>query len=200
MDSTELRHRIKIKRRTGQACVDTNGITREVLEDITSLWAAIEMIEKKNYYFQIDEVRLDVNTRIKIRYNPNLEPLLIAELRTGKMYDICKINDIDELHREMHLMSAEFIKLDKICIVHRRNVAQTPSYPCTFLRKNNIYKQEAPNATTTEDFFLYGEPVMDVKPGDLVEVDEIKYVASTPYRPKNHHTEVNLMRKGDVGL
>ena len=211
MNPGELNRRIKIKRRSGQAITDSDGITREILEDIASLWAAIEPIERQNYYLKVDEIRQLADTRIRVRYNKMLNSLMIVECSDGKRYDICMITDVKDKHDEMHLMCGPLIDLDKICRVLRpvitknelnrpqqKTLSPIATYPCTFLRKAAEYKQNSPNAEIDLDYFLYGEAVMAINPGDLIEVDGIKYIASMPYKPKNHHTEIEITVKKDV--
>jgi SPP1 family predicted phage head-tail adaptor len=201
----ELNQKIKIKVRTGQSIIDIDGISREVLEDITSLWASVQIFEKKDYYFELELLKMEVNTMMKIRFNNNLQPLMIVETPNGKRYDICIINDVDNKHIEMHLLCAKLVDLDKVCIVKRKSnlpSQTTPiivgQYPCTLMRKTADYKQGTPNAVSSESFYLYAESVINIKPGDLIQIDDVKYIASAPYKPKNHHAEVGISIRKDA--
>jgi hypothetical protein len=102
---------------------------------------------------------------------------------------------------------------DKTCTVTRLTIAKDSlnrpvkeptaigTFPCTIstvsARKRG-YSQGDPNATVESQFTLFGPASMDVKAGDLVEVDGIKYVSSVPYRPRYHHTEVEISVRKDA--
>lgn len=74
------------------------------------------------------------------------------------------------------------------------------TYPCLLSqsRRKNRYSQGKPNASLDNGFCLYGSPDIDIKAGDIVEVNGEKYVASAPYKPANDHIEVDLELKRDA--
>lgn len=74
-------------------------------------------------------------------------------------------------------------------------------FPCATSRPGRSWKnydQGAPLAEITVDLVLYGAVSLDIKAGDVVEVDGEKYIASHPYRPRNHHTECGLRLERSV--
>lgn len=66
-------------------------------------------------------------------------------------------------------------------------------YPCRLSRKNNAY----PNASNggiivVEQMRAYFEIDADIKKGMTIEIEGTKYKAGMPYKPNNHHLEVDM--------
>jgi hypothetical protein len=99
---------------------------------------------------------------------------------------------------------------DKRCDVYRTTETldeyKTPTgesfpkignYACSVSRKAATVSKEDPNIVTVETLKLYSYARADIQEGDIVEVDGAKYTAGMPYRPRNHHLEVELMKESD---
>lgn len=100
---------------------------------------------------------------------------------------------------------------DSTCSIYRNDTTKDQEYgrpvktliligtfPCILTRKKQGFKQGNPNATVDSGFRLYGAADMDVKAGDIVEVNGEKYIASAPYKPGGDHTEIDLEIKRDA--
>lgn len=74
------------------------------------------------------------------------------------------------------------------------NTISTIEYPCRITRKGNgyLYIQD-PKSQVQSNFRGYFEIDADIKTGDLLIVDNIKYKAGLIYKPMNHHIEVDLI-------
>jgi SPP1 family predicted phage head-tail adaptor len=209
INPAEYRHKITIHNKTNTSIVDAEGITREVWDDAFPLWAAIDQLESSRLIRKIDNINQEASTRIKTRYNSALAELMRIKVGS-RCFDIFFVSDEKAKHIETHLLCGEVLELDKICKVYRlsgnKDSLNRPikepqlmaKYPCTFTRKNDSYEQESPNATIKAGYLLYGESIMDIRPGDLLEIDDVKYTASMLYKPRNHHTEVEITLKKDV--
>ncbi len=71
-------------------------------------------------------------------------------------------------------------------------------YPCRLSRSRLNMVQRQPAQTVTNVYNILLPFDADVKAGDLVEVNGIKYRCSEPYRPTGHHTEITVTFEGEV--
>ncbi|WP_010500653.1 DUF3599 family protein [Paenibacillus elgii] len=71
---------------------------------------------------------------------------------------------------------------------------------CRLSRKNLRATQEAPDLKTNESYMLYMPIGADIKAGDLVTLngDTKGFTAGPPYKPGNHHIEVEVWREGSA--
>lgn len=73
---------------------------------------------------------------------------------------------------------------------------QVTSYPCRLSRKTISAVHGDPQTEIAEVYMLYMPPTANVQAGDLVKVMGAgEYRAGEPYRPNNHHTEVQVERE-----
>jgi len=78
-----------------------------VWRDVARVWAAVEPLSGREYII-LQNVSAEVTTRIKMRYRPGIKPDMRV-LYAGRVYDIHAVLDIEEAHKEMHLMCVERI-------------------------------------------------------------------------------------------
>lgn len=72
-------------------------------------------------------------------------------------------------------------------------------YPCRLSRKSIQANRGEPDTEIVEIYMLYMPAAADVQAGDLVKVNGAgEYRAGEPYRPNNHHTEVQVKREGSA--
>ncbi|KEQ25575.1 DUF3599 family protein [Paenibacillus tyrfis] len=71
---------------------------------------------------------------------------------------------------------------------------------CRLSRKNLRATQEAPDLKTNESYMLYMPIGADIKAGDRVTLngDTKDFTAGPPYKPGNHHIEVEVWREGSA--
>ncbi|WP_164762969.1 DUF3599 family protein [Paenibacillus humicus] len=73
------------------------------------------------------------------------------------------------------------------------------SYPCRLSRKKIQATRGEPETAITEVYMLYMPAAANIQAGDLVKVNGAgEYRAGEPYRPNNHHTEVQVEREGSA--
>lgn len=73
------------------------------------------------------------------------------------------------------------------------------SYPCRLSRKSIQATQAMPERQTVEVYMLYLPPYADVQAGDIAEVPGVgSYNLSVPYKPGNHHIEVQADWEGQA--
>jgi hypothetical protein len=72
-------------------------------------------------------------------------------------------------------------------------------YPCALSRKLLQATQEAPQNKAEEVYTMYLTRYANVQAGDLAEVAGVgKYRLGPPYRPRNHHIEVQAEWEGEA--
>lgn len=74
-------------------------------------------------------------------------------------------------------------------------------YPCRLSRRSiqSNTASNTPETNVTEIYMLYLPFHTPIQAGDLVEIGGAgEYRASEPYRPNNHHTEVQVEREDEA--
>lgn len=108
MNPGELRNKIIIK--VQPTTQDSYGAKIEdtlLWNDFIKCWAAILPIKGREF-FNAQQVNATVTTRIKIRYSSGITPGMRVVFGT-KLYDIKAVLDIEERHKEIHLMCEEIV-------------------------------------------------------------------------------------------
>lgn len=108
MNPGELRNKIIIK--VQPANQDSYGSKIEdtlLWNDFITCWSAILPISGREF-FTAQQVNATVTTRIKIRYISAIIPGMRV-LFGIKTYDIKAVIDIEERHKEIHLMCEEMV-------------------------------------------------------------------------------------------
>lgn len=73
---------------------------------------------------------------------------------------------------------------------------EVKSYPCRMSRKIISAVRGDPQTDIEEVYMIYMPAKADVQAGDLVKIAGAgEYRAGEPYRPNNHHTEVQVERE-----
>jgi len=101
--------------------------------------------------------------------------------------------------------------LNKTCTVTRITTAKDATthiaskststlgpYQCRIGRATGSLVQGTPQATFTQSLRLYTVIDADIKTGDIITIDSVKYTASNPYKPANHHIECDITLKQEV--
>lgn len=71
--------------------------------------------------------------------------------------------------------------------------------PCRLTRRKDFgAKQRDPQSTIENFYTIYFEADVNIKAGDVVEIDGLKYRLGEPYKPNYHHQEVSATYKGEV--
>lgn len=105
MRAGELRKRVTLQRLV--AGRDSLGGVTESWEDVGTYWAAVEPL-KGHEFFAASQVNAEVTGRIRMRYRPGVDPTMRAALGT-RVFAIQAVIDVDERHRELHLMVREVV-------------------------------------------------------------------------------------------
>ena len=100
-----LRHRIEIQQRIVN--LDEHGIASETWVLFLSVWASIEPLRGREY-FQSKTENAEITAKIKMRYTPGITPAMRAVYK-GRVFSITSVIDINERHREIHLMCQEAV-------------------------------------------------------------------------------------------
>jgi hypothetical protein len=70
------------------------------------------------------------------------------------------------------------------------------TYPCRVSKKHLTAKQDSPATISDVQYYLYFNPGVNVKLGDIAQVDGIKYRCAEPYIARAgfsvHHIEVEV--------
>ena len=108
MNSGELRNKIVIKVQP----TDQDGYGEKIEDtalwnNFITCWASILPISGREFFIA-QQVNATVTTRIKIRYTSAITPGMRVVFGE-KVYDIKTVLDIEERHKEIHLMCEELV-------------------------------------------------------------------------------------------
>jgi SPP1 family predicted phage head-tail adaptor len=195
----QLRHKILIQ---SLETIQTNVVD---WVDYKTLWAKIDYQISKSS--STSQVRKDDTIKCILRYTQQIDPSMRIVF-LGKIFNIVNIDFTKYANKFIEVIATEV--LPKTCIIYRNaetkdslnrpqlTLNKVYQYPCTIMRKNTDYIQQTPNAIIEDRFVLIGLFGMNVQAGDLIEIDSIKYIASTPFNPNKYQTEVEITVKKDV--
>ena len=108
MNSGELRNKIIIKvQPTNEDSYGGKIEDTALWNDFINCFAAILPISGREFFIA-KQVNAIVTTRIKIRYISAITPGMRVVFG-GKVYDIKAVLDIEERHKEIHLMCEELV-------------------------------------------------------------------------------------------
>lgn len=105
MRSGDLRYRITIQQ--NQPIKDNEAITVDNWTEFATVWGAVEPIRGREY-FQAAAVNAENTVRFRIRYQKGIT----SKMRVSydeRTFNIQTVIDIDEQHREIHLMCLEVV-------------------------------------------------------------------------------------------
>lgn len=103
MNIGAMRHRITIQQLVESS--NTFGEVEKTWQDVATLWASIEPLRGREY-FDSQQINAEVTTRIRIRYRPGIKPKMRA-VYGERIFDIQSVIDVEERHKEIHLMCKE---------------------------------------------------------------------------------------------
>ena len=94
----------RIRILTYKDVTDAYGLTRQELVDAIGnmVWARVEPARGRTYYEQYRD-KVELLTKITIRYRPNIDERLLVEYR-GQVYRIMSVVDPYEAHVKLELM------------------------------------------------------------------------------------------------
>lgn len=105
MKSGDLRRRITIQKPIPS--VDREGLPTIAWQDVATVHAAVEPINGREF-FQAGAEISQISTRIRIRYLSGILPTMRV-LYGMRVFNIRTSIDIDDRHREIHLMCQEVV-------------------------------------------------------------------------------------------
>ena len=103
MRAGELRHRITIQHLV--EVIDQHNTPNMVWQDFATVWAAVEPIRGREY-IQTKNTQSELTVRIRIRYYAGINATMRV-VYGSRMFNIADVIDIEERHKEMHLMCVE---------------------------------------------------------------------------------------------
>jgi len=84
---------------------DSEGLVTETWTDFATVWAAVEPLRGRKY-FEAAAVNAENTVRFRIRYRFGITPDMRV-IYSGRIFHIASVIDIDERHREIHLICRE---------------------------------------------------------------------------------------------
>lgn len=105
MRAGTMRHQITIQRAT--VTRDTFGAEVETWEELATVWAAVEPLSGREL-IAAAAATADLSTRVRIRYRVGIKPT-DRVVYGDRTLEILTVIDLDERHREMHLMCREVV-------------------------------------------------------------------------------------------
>lgn len=106
MRAGELRHRVTIQQPV--EVLDDYNTPSVVWQDFARVWAAIEPLSGREY-LQLQNTNAEITVRIRIRYLPGITPAMRV-VYGSRVFNIQAVIDVEEKHRELHLMCAEAVE------------------------------------------------------------------------------------------
>jgi SPP1 family predicted phage head-tail adaptor len=86
---------------------DSEGIVTQQWMDVATVWAAVEPLRGREY-FAAAAVNAENTVRFRIRYRPGITPDMRL-LYNGRVFEIQSVIDVNEQHKEIHLMTREVV-------------------------------------------------------------------------------------------
>jgi len=71
-------------------------------------------------------------------------------------------------------------------------------YPCRIGRTSGSINQQQPQLVAYENSRLYTIGTADIKKGDIIIVNEDKYIAGLPHKPSVYQLEVDITSEDEV--
>jgi SPP1 family predicted phage head-tail adaptor len=105
MNPGTLNRRITIQQLTTGK--DDEGFPTESWNDFYSCWAAVEPLKGREY-FQAAAFNAENTVRFRIRYRSGIKPDMRI-VYDKRVFDIISVIDINEAHKEIHLMAKELV-------------------------------------------------------------------------------------------
>jgi len=99
----DLRHRITIQQE--QETLDQYNTPTTAWQDVATVWAAIEPLRGREY-LEAKNTTPELTVRIRIRYLPGVMSAMRV-LYGSRIFNIKSVIDLDERHKETHLMCSE---------------------------------------------------------------------------------------------
>jgi SPP1 family predicted phage head-tail adaptor len=103
MNPGKLRHRITIQQPSETKDEYKRPTTDWV--DFATVWAAVEPLRGREYLLA-QNTNTELSVRVRIRYLRGVTPGMRVKYGE-RFFDIQSVIDVDERHREMHLMCVE---------------------------------------------------------------------------------------------
>lgn len=105
MNIAKLRHRVTLQSK--EFSKDEEGTPTETWIDVATVWASVEPLRGREY-FAAATVNAENTVRIRMRYRRGVTPDMRA-LYDGRVFEIQSVIDVNEMHREIHLMTQEVV-------------------------------------------------------------------------------------------
>lgn len=103
MNPGQLRHRITIQQPT--ETVDQYKRPTTGWADYATVWAAVEPLRGREFLLA-QNINTELTIRVRIRYLRGVTPGMRVKYG-DRIFDIQSVIDLEERHREMHLMCVE---------------------------------------------------------------------------------------------
>lgn len=100
-------------------------------------------------------------------------------------------------NQKFTISRTEMVK-DPVSHVASKKVTNYGPYPCSIGKFTGNFVQAQPMGKVIQNLKLYTIASANVKSGDIVDVDGIKYIAANPYKPRNHHLECDITQQSEV--
>jgi SPP1 family predicted phage head-tail adaptor len=103
MQAGKLRHRVTIQ----QAVEAHNayGETIRTWSTVATVYASVEPIRGREF-FDAEQVQSEISQRVRMRYRSGIKPTMRL-LYGSRLLQIQAVIDVEERHREIHLMCRE---------------------------------------------------------------------------------------------
>lgn len=205
INSGELKHRILLQKRQISNTID--GYVNETFIDHKKVWARAKNLFG-NEYFAALAANAENTIKFTIRYRTDITSDMII-IFNGKTYSISFHDNINHENKYLELKAVETLfksfvlfRKEKAMDSLNRPINSQPKmqgvYQCCFKLKNESYVDETPQYTINKTITIMTSLNVYIKPGDIIQIDNDKYIASVPLNVMNKYFEINLTLKKDA--
>lgn len=103
MQAGKLRHQVTIQQATETR--NTLGEAIRTWSTVATVWASVEPLRGREF-FDAEQVQSEISQRVRMRYRSGIKPTMRL-LYGSRILQIQAVIDVDERHREIHLMCRE---------------------------------------------------------------------------------------------
>ncbi|MEN3132503.1 phage head closure protein [Bacillus albus] len=107
LNASDLNKRITLQKKSNDYHTDEEGNPIEKWEDVATVWAAVKPLRGREFW-QAASVNAENTIRVEIRYRKGITNNMRI-LYGNRLLDINSVIDVEEKHRDMHLMCKEVL-------------------------------------------------------------------------------------------
>lgn len=183
-----------------------DGIKKQCWQECSKHYSQIENKMARTSFSQIGYFS-DNQYKFTLRYSNGISKYNSITYK-DKHFAITEVNNVNEENKIIEINATELVL--KTCTVIRDSIEKDTlnrptrvtkivgEYPCYLFRKYMNYTAGVPNTVADETYILVSTPSIDIQAGDIVEIDNVRYISTIPFKPTPYKTEIEITVKKDI--